>query len=94
MSCVDGYYHVASFGICAKCPPFCPTCSSPNNCSSCAPGYYLNQGICEVCSVANCFSCENAGVPDYCSLCRSGFYLSLGSCQACGANCSICDHHS
>lgn len=58
MSCQDGYYQVAPYGRCLPCPHYCEKCSGPNNCSSCAPAYYLaSNNRCLVCSVPYCFSC-------------------------------------
>lgn len=95
MSCQPGFYQVAPYGRCLPCPYFCELCTNPNNCTSCAPAYYLQNNRCLVCSVAYCFSCEASGTSNVCTLCMSGYYLSsTGASTQClpcqQANCSVC----
>ena len=92
MECKTGFYHVVPFGACLPCPDFCPTCTSPNNCVSCAPGFYLNKGMCEPCSTPNCQSCSASSVQNKCSLCFQGYYLNIqgNACLKCPSNCTIC----
>jgi hypothetical protein len=49
---------------CVPCPKYCGSCSAPNNCTTCSPGYMkpLNSNICV--NITN-YAMANLSVPVY-----------------------------
>jgi cysteine-rich repeat protein len=77
--------------------------NSPDHCSLCVDGYYLNNFQCKPCSLS-CFKCS--GTASFCTSCPSGlhFYLNncvencpnnfyvdvTNTCISCSLNCNTC----
>lgn len=77
----------------AVCDPGCVSCSSqnPNQCISCAVGFYLSSSsICMPCS-SQCKSCSFSS-PNICLSCFSNQFLINGQCTQCNpsSNCLTC----
>ena len=74
---------------CRSCPNGCSSCTNPDTCDACAPGYYLNdQKNCVYCNVTGCANCTKQGV---CAACQSGYFLAnSSSCVYCGYLCEEC----
>lgn len=66
-ACYAGSYLNA--GACSACPAGCSTCSSPQNCLTCSPGYTAQAQ-----SIATQISCVKCQAP--CALC-------IGNAQTC-----------
>ena len=88
-NCNDGFYEEK--GTCLKCESNCGTCSSKDNCLSCANGY-LFDGVskCNAKCSSNCLSCEQN--PDKCTSCPSGYFLSGTKCLECFEGCKTCQN--
>lgn len=57
----------------------CALCSSsnPNQCQTCSPYYFINDGACQAYScIANCIACLSNNT---CLVCQAGFYLSTAN---------------
>lgn len=68
----------------------CLTCSSANNCVTCADSYYYNGSTCLICP-AFCTSCTSTK----CNSCQSGYTPSLNMCFSCRnqmPQCLTCTH--
>lgn len=54
-------------------------CSSSNNCTLCAAGYYVENGGCLECKlvIPGCFSCS---VADVCTSCSGSYRMMMGEC--------------
>ena len=80
-SCREGYITETETG---QCIPATPNClyskdSDPTQaCTDCGSGYYLYEGQCRPCEVANCSVCKNVynGTLSYCSACIIEHYLA------------------
>ena len=95
--CKSGYYGIENplenDGLfkCQKCQANnCFTCLpfTPDKCSFCIVGYYMNDDdLCLKCD-SNCYECRNSA--DHCSSCRDGNFLSNSKCFPCVSNCKAC----
>jgi hypothetical protein len=77
------YCYVSNCQICAS--------DSPNRCSICLSGYYLDMGMCtrtsSSCYVSNCKECNGYS----CSRCNSGYYNTVyGECKEMNCYASNC----
>lgn len=101
-SCGVGSYQSAACTAttetaCGTCPTGCTACSNSTTCSSCAPGFYLNSGLCVACStcgngeyqVSACAATQNTSCAT-CSTCGNGQYQSLACGAGNNAECSTC----
>jgi len=76
-------------GTCVNCNiDNCDDCIDAKTCASCITGYYLDAGVCKVCS-SGCRACSSA---DFCQACKPGKALSLTkrTCAGCVAGCTRC----
>ena len=89
-ACVSNFYVVLFDGEvrCSQCPEYCPACFYNNNRLECflfcPPGshYLILEKVCVLCSVDNCFNCNETYMTNSCSLCNSGYYLTeQGQCN-------------
>ena len=76
--------------MCDTCFPNCFDCLGPNSdqCTSCLPGYFLNENAeCNICST-NCFECTGPNA-NQCISCIFGNYLeSYVTPTNCVTNCT------
>ncbi len=90
IKCSEGYYHPTS-GPCTQINPSCKTADSTSgHCTSCFPGFTVQNGLCLVGStvsvVSNCNQLDS--VTGKCLKCSFGFYFdSFGVCVAQDTNC-------
>jgi hypothetical protein len=86
-SCMTGYMNVNGYCVAnLLASPYvcntvanCISCSYPNFCSQCAPGYsFTRHGACQInlCNVQNCASCS---VNNICQQCNSGYTLTISN---------------
>lgn len=64
----------------------CRTCllDGTDNCQTCNDGYYLGNGlnnVCAKCSLDNCYKCNYDTGIQVCDLCNEGFTLINGKCE-------------
>ncbi|ELP89083.1 protein serine/threonine kinase, putative [Entamoeba invadens IP1] len=70
----------------------CYSCSSSSlsTCTACYYKYYLENNICKLCGVINCYRCTSSTT---CTECIYGYYLSSLTCKKCTtSNCYRCDN--
>ncbi|KAL4456740.1 hypothetical protein ABPG73_014766 [Tetrahymena malaccensis] len=71
---------------CRQCPEACQICNSATSCTTCKPGYYLDQNTCSPCD-NSCTSCLGPG-PNNCLICKqSGYYISTKQNNICVSQC-------
>lgn len=76
--CPAGYFADARSGWCSRCLSTCSACVATNNCTQCAAGYTLSNGVCQnqttcLTSLSNCQSCNNQS----CLRCVQPFLLYI-----------------
>src|SRR3990167_153849 len=82
---------VATNGQSFPCPEIkrdtCVTCNINQDCESCIPGYYLDQGYCLKCGFG-CSSCITSATN--CTGCAESYFLQDAECKACESTCLTC----
>ena len=76
--CPAGYTADSGGAECLSCPLGCDSCSQPDHCQSCSPGWTAQDGLCS---------------PPPPQLCQPGLYRGSGTCLACHSNCRTCSGH-
>lgn len=69
----------------------CDPYIDPTVCTSCAEGYALVGGTCQLCH-NKCLTCLLEDI-NLCTSCFDGFYAHAGDCLQCDASCTTCIHY-
>lgn len=99
-TCIYGYVN-SGLNSCEPCSNNCVSCTSVNECSNCAIGFYLTLNSdclacgsdCDECNSIECIDCSNGYVLFEGSClgnCPTGTFELNGACKACSDNCNDC----
>lgn len=99
--CSPGFVLIPSspnnLAYCVPCASNCSTCTlNRTTCTSCYPGYFLNNGQCTTCSSSSCQTCDSQDVGVCTSCPANNFYSQNGTCSpvssqsGCGQSCASC----
>lgn len=79
-NCSSEEYTVAGSGVCNQCDHSCQTCvgGSPQNCTSCSIGLYLNEGQCLACDPQGMIMGSSGECNE---ICGDGLNFGLNQCD-------------
>eukprot|EP01022_Parablepharisma_sp_SALTPOND_P020114 TRINITY_DN356_c0_g2_i4.p1 TRINITY_DN356_c0_g2~~TRINITY_DN356_c0_g2_i4.p1 ORF type:complete len:851 (-),score=53.31 TRINITY_DN356_c0_g2_i4:242-2413(-) len=92
-TCMIGTYYKSEDNTCNDCSiiPNCKICDSTPKCTTCATGFYVNDGNCTSCS-ENFTNCDACSSDTLCDQCKTGHYwnTTTTNCEACMEGCTAC----